>query len=335
MRIKLALSLLLSLIFSNIHAFGLTQENYLLATASTGGTYYPVGVALATLTKVKIQPKHGSGMSAINTAGSAANIRMLRDLEVEFAIVQGLYGKYAWRGTGPLKDEGRQSHLRSVTTLWKDVEQFVVKKEHAGSGTMADLTAMQGMKLALGNKNSGAIVSNRFLLGNLGLDMERDFVLLHAGYDSSASALQGGQVDGINTSAGVPTGAMTKLFAAAADEVQPLEVSDAELKRMDGGSGLWSRYVIPAGTYPGQDKAWRTIAHPAFLAVRDDVSEEFVYLLTKTIYENLPFLQAIHDAPKAMSLENALVGLSVPLHPGAMRYYEEVGIEIPEHLSAD
>ncbi len=87
--------------------FSAEPKNYLLATASTGGTYYPVGVALATMTKVKIQPKHKMGMSAINSAGSGENVKLIREGEVQFAILQGLFGSYAWNGTGPVAKSGK------------------------------------------------------------------------------------------------------------------------------------------------------------------------------------------------------------------------------------
>ncbi|MGY5449979.1 TAXI family TRAP transporter solute-binding subunit [Agarivorans sp. MS3-6] len=309
--------------------------NYLLATASTGGTYYPVGVALATLTKVKIQPKHKVSVSAINSAGSGENIKLLRDKEAQFAILQGLYGSYAVNGTGPLEKEGKQAHLRSITMLWQNVEQFVVKKEYAKNGDLSDLLALTGEKLALGKKNSGTIGSNRFLLGNLGVDIDKQMELFSAGYGPSAEALQNGQVAGINTPAGAPTGAVTKLFAAAAKDVAPLDVTDQQIEQANGGLGLWTRYVIPAGTYPKQDNDWNTMAQPNFLAVHADVDEEFVYLLTKTIYENLGFLQAIHKATNAMALEKALAGLPAPLHPGAARYYREAGLTIPDNLVAN
>jgi TRAP transporter TAXI family solute receptor len=77
-----------------------------------------------------------------------------------------------------------------------------------------------------------------------------------------------------------------------------------------------------------------TIAQPNFLATNADVSEENVYMITKTIFENLPFLQAIHPATKELAIENAIAGLPVPLHPGAVRYYQEIGVEIPERLIA-
>lgn len=309
-------------------------RNYLLATASTGGTYYPVGVALATLTKVKLQPKQKIGMSAINSAGSGENVKLLRENEAQFAILQGLYGSYAWNGTGPIKNEGPQTHLRSVTMLWQNVEQFVVDSDHAKAGTIDDLTALKGSKLALGKKNSGTIGSNRKILGNLGFDIDKDFELVHGGYGPSAEALQNGRVEGVSVPSGPPTGALTKLFAASGDKVTMLSFTDEQIKKANGGLGLWTPYTIPAGTYPNQTKDIKTMAQPNFLAVHADVDEDAVYQFTKTVYENLPFLQAIHKATKAMAVEKALAGLPVPLHPGAARYYKEVGLTIPEGLIA-
>jgi TRAP transporter TAXI family solute receptor len=107
------------------------------------------------------------------------------------------------------------------------------------------------------------------------------------------------------------------------------------MKQADGGMELWTRYVIPVGTYPSQTKAINTIAQPNFLAARADVDEDAVYQITKAIYENLPFLNAIHGATKVMAVEKAIAGLPMPLHPGAARYYKEVGILIPPRLLAN
>ena len=115
-----------ALLFSFASTSQAADRSYLLATASTGGTYYPVGVALSTLVKVKLQPKQKIGMSAINSAGSGENIKLLRENEVQFAILQGLYGAYAWQGTGPIENEGPQKNLRAVTMLWQNVEHYAV-----------------------------------------------------------------------------------------------------------------------------------------------------------------------------------------------------------------
>ncbi len=309
-------------------------QNFILATASTGGTYYPVGVAIATLTKVKLQPKKKIGMSAINSAGSGENVRLLRENEAQFAILQGLFGHYAATGTGPVKADGPQKKLRAVTMLWQNVEQFVIAKKYVKTGTVSDLAGLKGQAMAMGKKNSGTIGSNRTLLKALDVDIDKDYTLVYGGYGPSANAVQNGKAAGMGTPSGVPGGAVTKLFAAAKGKVQMLSFTPEQAKKADAGKGLWTPYTIKAGTYPGQDKDINTIAQPNFLATSVDVDEEAVYLITKTIYENLAFLNAIHKATKAMAIEKAIAGLPVPLHAGAARYYKEVGIKIPEMLMA-
>lgn len=310
------------------------EASYVLATASTGGTYYPVGVALSTLVKVKLEPGEKIGMSAISSAGSGENIRLMREDEAQFAILQGLFGSYAATGTGPISEAGPQPNVMSVTMLWQNVEQFIVSNDDAGDGTVGVLADLKGEAMAMGAQNSGTIGSNEAMLAGLGIDLESDYELVYGGFGPAVEALQNGQVAGVGIGAGVPTGAVSQLMASAGDSVTPLQVTDEQLVALDGGRNLWTRFVIPAGTYSGQDADWNTVAQPNFLAVNADVSEENVYLITKTIYENLPFLQAIHPATKAMSLEAAIAGLPVPLHPGAVRYYQEQGLEIPDHLIA-
>ncbi len=308
--------------------------DYILATASTGGTYYPVGVALATLTKVKLQPSEKIGMSAINSAGSGENVKLLRENEAQFAILQGLYGYYAWQGKGPIESEGPQKELRSISMLWPNVEQFLVLSDKAKTGTISDMADMKGTGMALGKKNSGTLGSNTVLLKNLGIDAEKDYSLVYVGYGPSADALQNGQISGMSAPSGPPTGAITKAYAAMGDKVKLLSFPPELAAKADGGLEIWTPYTIKAGTYPGQEADVETIAQPNFLAVRADVPEEHVYKITKTIFENLPFLQSIHKATKEMSLKSAIAGLPMPLHPGAARYFKEAGVAIPEKLMA-
>ena len=316
------------------HLHAAEERNYLLATASTGGTYYPVGVALSTLTKVKLQPKQKINLSAINSAGSGENVKLLRENEAQFAILQGLYGKYAWEGTGPLTNDGPQRELRAVTMLWQNVEHFVIEKEYAKTGTITDMMGLKGQSMAMGKKNSGTLGSNKTLLGNLGMNIESDLKLMHAGYGPSATALQDGKVSGMGAPGGVPLGALINAFSKKGSDLTILEFTKSQLKAADGGMNLWTPYTIKAGTYPGLTEDIQTIAQPNFLAVRADIDEEAVYLITKTMYENLPFLNSIHKATKAMSIEKALAGLPMPLHPGAERYFREVGVKIPKALVA-
>ncbi len=319
---------------SGVAAHAQDEANYVLATASTGGTYYPVGVALATLVKVKLQPKQKIGMSAISSAGSGENVRLIREGEAQFGIMQGLYGYYAASGTGPLEEVGPQENLRSVTMLWQNVEHFLVSADAAETGTMADIVALKGEGMAMGRQNSGTIGSNATILSGFGIDIETDYELVFGGYGPSAEALQNGQVKGAGIPAGIPVGAISQLMASAGDKVALLNFTDDQMAQADGDRGLWTPFTIPAGTYPGQDADVQTIAQPNFLATSADIPEEHVYQMTKAVYENLPFLNAIHPATKVMAVESAIAGLPLPLHPGAARYYKEVGLDIPDRLMA-
>lgn len=309
------------------------ERSYIMGTATTGGTYYPVGVALATLIKVKLQPTENISISAITSAGSGENIKLMREDQAQFAILQGLYGAWAWNGTGQVKAEGPQKNLRSVTMLWQNVEHFVVRAGNVKSGDMSDMNNLKGSKFSIGQRNSGTEGSGRTILEGIGINPEA-FDLAYLGYGPSAEALQNGTIEGANIPAGVPVSAIAQAAAALGSGMRVLDFTDEQVNQVNEEAGLelWTRYEIPAETYPGQSKPIMTIAQPNFLAVRADVDEEAVYKITKAIYENLAFLQGIHNATKVMAIEKAIAGLPFPLHPGAAKYYQEQGVNIPEKL---
>jgi uncharacterized protein len=307
-------------------------RSYILTTATTGGTYYPVGVALATLMKVKLEPTENLSMSAISSAGSGENVKLMREDQAQFGILQALFGAWAADGSGMLEAEGPQPHLRSISMLWVNVEHFVVTKDMAKTGTIDDLAEFGGAPFSIGARNSGTEGSGRAILAGLGIDPEEVFEVVYMGYTPTAEALQNGTVKGANLPGGVPVSAVAQAFAAMGDDMVILGFTEEQIARANSQFELWPSYEIPADTYPGQSEAVTTVAQPNFLAVRDDIPEEDVYLITKTMYENLPFLQNIHAATNDMALEKALAGLPIPLHPGALRFYEEQGIEVPDRL---
>ncbi|MFL2769394.1 MAG: TAXI family TRAP transporter solute-binding subunit [Rhodospirillaceae bacterium] len=309
-----------------------TADSYILATATTGGTYYPVGVALATLTKIKLEPEGGPSLSAISSAGSAENIKMLREGQVGFAILQGIYGAWARDGSGGLSDEGPQAYLRAVTALWPNVEHWVVRKEFARTGTAADFDELRGKGLSIGARNSGTEGSGRALLANLGYSPKMDFKLVYQGYEQSADGMQNRILSAANLAAGPPVPAVSRLFATMKDKVRLLSFTDEQMIRANTPRILWTRYVIPAGTYPGQTKPVRTLGQTNFLAVHENVSEADVYKIVSSLYANLPFIKSVHKATADMSLEVALAGLPVPLHPGALRFYKEAGLDVATEL---
>lgn len=305
------------------------EGNYVMGTATTGGTYYPVGVAISTLIKVKLEPTSNISVSAISSAGSGENLKLMDEGQIQFGILQGLYGAWAWNGSGPVPKAYK--NLRSVSMLWQNVEHFVIRKELAETGTIADMTNLYGESFSIGARNSGTEGSGRFILGKLDVDLDK-IDIAYLGYGPSADALQNGNIDGMNIPAGVPASAVTRAYANMGKEITTLDFTAEQLAQVNAEFELWTPYTIPAETYPNQAKAIETIAQPNILSVRADVPEEDVYQITKTIYANLSFLNNIHPATKAMALEKAIAGLPMPLHPGAARFYKEQGLKIPDRL---
>ena len=304
---------------------------YILTTATTGGTYYPVGVALATITKSQLHRTEGISLAAISSAGSMENIKLMRDNQAQFALLQGIFAAWAWNGDGPINKP--QPWLRSIGAMWQNAEHFVLLKDLTTDGSIMNLDSLDGHRFVLGARNSGAERSGDYILNSLGIDYEDKFNLAYMGYGATANAIQDGTIVGMNIPAGVPVTGITRAFAMVGDELAMLSFSDEQLAQVNARYALWNRYVIPAGTYPHQPQDIESIAHPNLLAVRADVPDEAVYQITRAIFENLAALQEIHKATREVTLENALIGLGAPLHPGAMRYYREKGMEIPAQLA--
>jgi len=328
---KILFAALLCLILSGSCAYEQTTR-LIVATATTGGTYYPVGVAIANLTTQNLGDSDKIFMTAISSAGSGENLQLLKNQEADLAIIQGLFGAMAWQGVG-IYNGDPQKYLRALTILWDNFEHFVIKQKYVKSGDLSDLHNIRRKNFSIGRRGSGTEMSGRVIMEALGFDPKNDFKLRYLGYTPSAQALQNNQIVGMNIPAGPPASAIIQAFAAlGAGKLQILEFTDDQLAAIKASYPVWRRAVLKAGTYPGQQKDLRTISQPNLLVVRVGVSDEVVYKIVKNLYENLAALQEIHQAAKSMSLNKAVGGLSLPLHTGALRFYEESGLDIPSHL---
>jgi TRAP transporter TAXI family solute receptor len=200
---------------------------YVLTTATTGGTFYPVGVAIATIAHAQLAESDGISMTAISSAGSLENIKLLRDNQAQFAILQGPFGAWSWDGEGPVSSP--QTHLRSVSALWKNVEHFVLLSELSATGTMQDLNLLGGERYVLGARNSGAEQTGRFILDSLGIDYQEKFTLAYMGYGPTTSAIQDGNIVGMNIPAGAPVSSITQAYALMGERMTILNWSQESL----------------------------------------------------------------------------------------------------------
>jgi len=307
------------------------RRTYVLTTGTTGGTYYPVGVALSTL--VTAADEADFALTAISSAGSMENIKLLRDNQAQIGMILGIFAAWAWEGKGPIKNP--QAHLRSIAALWPNVEHFVLSKNLVTTGSLMDLNNLNGERYVLGMRNSGAEQTGIYILDALGVDYANKFTLAYMGYGASAGAMQDGNIVGMNIPAGAPVSAITQAYAQMGEQMTVLNFTKAEIDAINFEYPLWDTYELKPGTYPYQNESITTAYSPNVLVVREDVAEEIVYELTKLLWDNLAILQEIHSATKEMQLDGALKGIAVPLHAGAIRYYRERGVSIPDHLLLD
>lgn len=322
---------LTAVLLSTSFAVDVEAQNLTLATGSSGGTYYPVGVALSTLVSEQLADQ-SVRMSPITTGGSAENIELIARDEAQVAIMFGIYGRDGHRGIGLREGRPPVEGLRSIMSLWPDYDQFVIHKDYAKTGTLSDMAELGGA-FSIGPRNSGTEGTTRLLLEAVGIDPENAFSVTNMQYNAAAEAFQNGRIAGMSAAGGIPTPAVSQIFSTSAKDTVILEVTDDQVEQIsEATDGLFARVEIQAGTYPNQNKAIQTIMQPNFLAVHADVPEEVVYAMTKSIFENLDVLHAASSAAKVISLDTALDGLPVPLHPGSERFYAEQGITIPDRL---
>ena len=251
---------------------------YILTTATTGGAFYPVGVALATIAHSKLADTQGISLTAISSAGSLENVKLLRDNQAQFAILQGPFGAWSWTGEGPVSSP--QTHMRSVSALWQNVEHFVLLSELITTGEIMDLDTLDGERYVLGARNSGAEQTGRFILETLGIDYEEKMSLGYMGYGPTTSAIQDGNIVGMNIPAGAPVSSITQAFALLGDRMTVLNWTQKSLDKINARYPLWAWYELPAGTYPNQDELIRTVGSPNVLVTRADIPDDVVYNLS-------------------------------------------------------
>lgn len=207
--------------------------SFSLGTASTGGTYHPVGVALSTLVKLRLLPEFDVDLTAVNTGGSQDNVELMRRDDVQFAIISALAGYDARTGTGQFAGAEPAEDLRAITTLWLSTDHLIVRNDAVQSGTVDDFLDLRGRPVSLGRQDSGTLLGNRRLLSALGADADSDFQLIELGYAESADALAAGAIDGMSLSGGLPIEAVQDAFDTLGDQVTVLEFDDDQLARVD------------------------------------------------------------------------------------------------------
>lgn len=310
---SLALVALVTLTMSGGGLFAARQ--YIIGTGGTAGMAYPVGGALANIWSSKIP---GITVTPQVTGGSIENTRLLEQKEIEFSIQMNNITEYAYKGLEMFKGHPVPI-LRGIASLIPEPIQNLVRAD-SGINSIADL---KGKRVAVGPPGSGNEVNARMLLSGFGLDYN-DIKPLFLSYAEAANHFKDRLIDCASFTTGIGTSAIQEI--ATTQNVKLISLTETEVADLQKKFPFFVRFVIPAGTYRGQDKDVLTVTTMSTLVCRADLDEELVYQCTKALFENLDVMKRAHAMGKMISLDTALNGLTIPLHPGAERYYKEVGV---------
>lgn len=322
----------LALALSPSGLFAQDMTFFRIATGGTAGTYYPVGALIANL--ISNPPgsrpcdKGGScgvpGLvaAAQSSDGSVANAEAVSEGLVESGFCQSDVVFWAYNGVGIFEGVQPRRDLRLIANLYPEVLQIVVRND-SGISTIAD---MRGKRVSLDVEGSGTLVDSRIVLDAYGI-RESELDVAHVPHGTAVSMLRAGELDAFFLIAGYPTNSVYDLVEEGLATLVPL--ADSEAINLMADHPFFALSVVPEGTYDGLPHI-TTLAIGAQWIVGADADDDLIYGITQALWNenSRALLDSGHPVAHQIKLANALSGATIPLHPGARRYYEEAGLDL-------
>ena len=294
--------------------------NIAIATGGTGGVYYPLGGGMA-----NVLSKHVPGMqaSARVTGGSVDNLKLIGSQQSEVALVMVDAALDALKGEDKFK--GSPVDVRTLMVLYPN-RMHVVSMDGTGVEKMSDL---KGKRVSTGSPGSATEVMAFRLIEAAGLDKDKDMRRERLGVAESVNALKDRKIDAFFWVGGLPTAAVTDLGATPNVKIKMIDHADTVDKMNKKYDNLYTTGVIPAKTYPGQDKDNPIAVVQNILVANAKMSDKVAYDIVKTFIEKRDELVAVHAEAESIKLENQSPKNSpIPWHPGAMKYFSDKGLKM-------
>jgi uncharacterized protein len=312
-KIGLGLSLSAAVLAGAAHA---QQQQFInVLTGGQSGVYYPMGVALS---QIFAKDVPNARATAQVTKASAENLNLLQAGRGELAFTLADSLSDAWKGDAEAGFPRPLDKLRGLSATYNNYIQIVANAD-SGIKTLADL---KGKRISVGAAKSGTELNARAIFKAAGLSYADMAKVEYLPFGESVELMKNRQLDATLQSAGLGVASIRDLATAVKIVVIPVP-ADVVTKV---GDAAYQVSMIPANTYSGQTADVPTAAIPNFLVTHSGVSDDVAYRMTKAMYDNIDTLYAAHNAAKVIKRENAIKGMPVPLHPGAERYYKEVGL---------
>lgn len=283
-----------------------------IGTASAGGAFYPIGTGIAEVISSHVEPLN---VTAEITGGSVENPRLVANGESDLGISNADHVTFAVAGTEPYD---KVYEVAAVASLHASI-LHIVTLDNTGITSIEDL---KGQKVAVGPAGGGSIPMMTAVLGAYDMSMD-DIVPSYLSYDDGISQLKDGQVKAALVAAGYPAASVLSL--AATNKVVMLPLSEEKMAKVSEINPFYSKVVIPADVYD-MDGDVIVMGVRNLIFCSPELSEDTVYAMTKALYENLEELKSYHNALAAVEQSTMPDTSGVPLHPGAAKYYEEIGL---------
>jgi TRAP transporter TAXI family solute receptor len=300
-----------------------------IGTGSTSGIYFPIGGLIANAISnppgSRACGRGGScgvpGLIAVAQAthGSVDNVKAMAKGDLESGLSQADIAYWSYSGKGMFRGKNRITNLRAIANLYPESVHIVARKD-AG---IKSVRGLKGKRVSLDVTGSGTRVNARLILRRYGVGLKA-IRPVYVQLGPAIDMMREGRLDAFFIVAGYPLGAIAEL--AEKIPIQLVPIAGKAAKRLMRSDLFFTETVIPAGTYKGVDKT-PTLSVGAQWIVRADIDEKLVYGITRALWHKNTrrLLDSGHPNGRLLRLETALDGMAIPLHPGAERFYREVG----------
>jgi hypothetical protein len=289
-------------------------DNLVLATGGTAGTYYPFGGAMAKIWNSKIKDMN---VTAQTSGASGENVRLINKKEVELALVQSDTLDFAFNAKEAFKEPLKGMSV--IATLYPEIVQVVV----AAGSPIKSFADLKGKKVGVGAPGSGTEANFRQLLDAYGMKKE-DVNAQFLSFSESAEAFKDKHIDAFIVTAGIPNAGI--MDVSTQNEIRILDIPADVAAKLTQKYPFLAAVKVPANTYKGLTADVSTVAVNAVLIAGNQLKDDMVYNLTKTLFENQAELASAHAKGKELNAQYAVKGVSIPFHPGAVKYYKEKGL---------
>lgn len=293
----------------------ITEFNF--PTSSTTSTVYPLGAGIANMWNKTVGDIN---VNAQASNGGVDNLNLLKDGEGHITFATAGIVWEAYNGERSFKDRPYED-VRVVAGLYNNPNQIVVRKD-AGIDSIADL---KDKRFAPGAVGGTPEVESSIILPEYGLDYPDDIKANFIGFTEATDLMRNNQLDGAFLQAGLPNAAVTEMLSTADGKLIGIE---PEIRKSLMEEYPWYlEMTIPGGTYEEQEDDVDTLAIKMLLITDASVDDEIIYKMTKEFWENIDELQSLHPVFEHVNIEDAATDIAdIPLHTGAERYYEELGL---------